>query len=175
MLRALQRLTCTRTPRGQYHKNLSATAHQMGKNKRRANLPSEENLLLPPHPTLSGGSTSPSIVDTHTHVAPTFAAYRSRYKGGKHQTCLDFMRAMCKDRNVEAIVDVWCDAPVSAFWKELADSALTAEDRARNWGGIEYWFVMGKTSCYFSTAPRPNVFLSLSRCPSVSRISFSWE
>ena len=51
---------------------------------------------------------------------------------------------MYHGRRVEAIVDVWCEAPVLKQWKELADSALTQEQREKDWGGIEYWFVMGE-------------------------------
>ncbi|EDR07051.1 uncharacterized protein LACBIDRAFT_328338 [Laccaria bicolor S238N-H82] len=50
---------------------------------------------------------------------------------------------MYEGRNVEAIVDVWCDAPVQKSWKTFADSALTPEDRQSRWGGIEYWFALG--------------------------------
>ena len=28
-------------------------------------------------------------------------------------------------------------------WKELADSALTIEDRKKNWNGLDYYFVLG--------------------------------
>jgi TatD DNase family protein len=57
------------------------------------------------------------------------------------------MRAMYAGHRVEALVDVWCDAPVQkSLWRELADSALNAEERANKWGNIEYWFVMGALS-----------------------------
>ncbi|KAF8811765.1 Metallo-dependent hydrolase [Phlegmacium glaucopus] len=36
----------------------------------------------------------------------------------------DFVRTMYEGRNVESIVDVWCEAPTL-------------------WGGLEYWFVIG--------------------------------
>lgn len=55
----------------------------------------------------------------------------------------DFLRAMYEGRNVESIVDVWCEAPVNKQWKELADSAMIPEDEQRLWGGVKYWFVMG--------------------------------
>jgi TatD DNase family protein len=29
------------------------------------------------------------------------------------------------------------------MWKDLADSALTPEQRQEKWGGVEYWFVIG--------------------------------
>ena len=117
---------------------------KMGKNNKRPPPPPEQFLVLPPHPSAES-ATRPLIIDTHTHVASTFAFYRQKYKQGAHENCFDFIRAMCKDRNLEAIVDVWCDAPVLQFWKELANSALTDEDRERYWAGIQYWFVMGAT------------------------------
>ncbi|KAH9474980.1 Putative deoxyribonuclease TATDN2 [Psilocybe cubensis] len=101
--------------------------------KRKSSTPGEENLLLPTPP-----STLP-IVDTHTHVASTFDFYRGRYKEGKYQTVYEFIKAMYQGRNVEAVVDVWCEAPVNKTWKEFADAAADKE----KWGGLEYWFVMG--------------------------------
>ncbi|KAF8880294.1 hypothetical protein BD779DRAFT_1446351 [Infundibulicybe gibba] len=109
----------------------------MGK-KNRSNTPPEEHLLLPDHPT-----STAAIVDTHTHLASTFAAYRGKYPNAKFDNVFDFARGMYKDRSVAAIVDVWCEAPVQKLWKEFADSALTQEGRETNWGGTEYWFVMG--------------------------------
>ncbi|KAL0056648.1 hypothetical protein AAF712_016745 [Marasmius tenuissimus] len=50
---------------------------------------------------------------------------------------------MYEGKQVDAIVDVWCEAPVQRLWKEFADSALTEEDRRAKWGGLEYWFAMG--------------------------------
>lgn len=104
--------------------------------KKKSSTPAEENLLLPTPP-----STLP-IVDTHTHVASTFDFYRSRYKEGKHLNIYEFVKAMYAGRNVEAVVDVWCEAPVRKAWRELADAALEKE----KWGGMEYWFVMGGSS-----------------------------
>ena len=105
--------------------------------KKKSNTPAEAYLLLPTPPSTLG------IVDTHTHLGPTFEFYWTRYKERKHETVYDFVRAMCEGRNVESIVDVWCDAPVKKQWKEFADSALNYEDRQRLWGGLEYWFVLG--------------------------------
>ncbi|KAF8151344.1 hypothetical protein B0H34DRAFT_801104 [Crassisporium funariophilum] len=105
--------------------------------KKKSRTPAEEYLLLPTPPSTLG------IVDTHTHVASTFENYRQRYKEGQHATVYEFIRAMYANRQVEAIVDVWCEAPVQKIWKEFADSALKPEDRESIWGGLEYWFVMG--------------------------------
>lgn len=105
--------------------------------KKKSTTPAESLLLLPSPPTAS------SIVDTHTHLASTFAAYRSRYKEGHYQDVFDFMKEMYKGRNVAAIVDVWCEAPVQKIWKEFADSACEGAEGKEKWGGLEYWFVMG--------------------------------
>ncbi|KAF8835224.1 Metallo-dependent hydrolase [Paxillus ammoniavirescens] len=109
----------------------------MGKNKK-SHLPNEKYLSLPAH-----AEAAIPIVDTHTHLLSTFSSYRSKYTSGKYDTVWDFVRGIYAGRNVKAIVDVWCEAPVQSAWKELADSAITPEDRAEKWGGIEYWFVMG--------------------------------
>ncbi|KAF9444806.1 hypothetical protein P691DRAFT_777998 [Macrolepiota fuliginosa MF-IS2] len=105
--------------------------------KKKSNTPSETFLVLPTPPT-----TAP-IIDTHTHLVSTFESYRQRYKDNKHETIFDLLRGIYAGRNVESIVDVWCEAPVRKLWKEFADSALKPEDRHGKWGGIDYWFVMG--------------------------------
>lgn len=91
--------------------------------------------------------------------------YRQKYPGGKYTNVYDFARAFLggkrstasdpsgggsvlevkgHDRHpVEAIIDVWCDAPVLPTWREIADSAIDPEKRKEVWGDLEYWFVMG--------------------------------
>jgi len=101
--------------------------------KKKSSTPGEENLLLPEPPSKL------SIVDTHTHVASTFEFYQHRYKEGKHANVFDFVKAMYQGRVVDAVVDVWCEAPVRKSWKEYADAATDKE----KWGRLEYWFVMG--------------------------------
>ncbi|KAH9924096.1 hypothetical protein B0H21DRAFT_781442 [Amylocystis lapponica] len=112
----------------------------MGKNKK-SSVPPEEHMLLPAHPSRPDSSQLP-IVDTHTHLVSTFSLYRSKYKTGKHETIYDFVRELYRDHNVEAIVDVWCEAPVQRVWKSIADSALTEQERRDSWGGLQYYFVM---------------------------------
>ncbi|CCM05242.1 uncharacterized protein FIBRA_07452 [Fibroporia radiculosa] len=114
----------------------------MGKNKK-SSVPSEEHLVLPSHSALADADTPYAIVDTHTHLISTFSSYRSKYKNGQFGTVFDFVRGLYHGRNVEAIVDVWCEAPVQKIWRSIADSALTEESRRDKWSGIEYWFVMG--------------------------------
>lgn len=138
----------------------------MGKNNK--NKVQESDLVLPPH---SSQSSTP-IIDTHTHLVSTFSAYQAKFKGGKHATVHEFVRRVYgaeagevvedngeADANgsiptqrpkVESIIDVWCEAPVQKkIWKEIADTALTEEQRKREWGGIEYWFVMGACILHF--------------------------
>jgi TatD DNase family protein len=114
--------------------------------KKKNNTPSEDTLLLPPHPARADlpDHEHTATVDTHTHLLSTFSSYKSIYKSGKYQTIWEFVREMYHGRKVEAIVDVWCEAPVmKAQWKEIADSALSEEQREKDWGGLQYWFVMG--------------------------------
>ncbi|KAF5360149.1 hypothetical protein D9758_011347 [Tetrapyrgos nigripes] len=108
----------------------------MGK-KSKNSTPGEDFLALPAH------SSTASIVDTHTHLASTFEFYRSKYKAGKYEDVFDFVKGMYRGKRVEAIIDVWCEAPIQRIWKEFADSAVSEEDRKTKWGGLEYWFVMG--------------------------------
>jgi hypothetical protein len=119
-----------------------ATKGIMGKNKKAKVIPGEEHFNLPSPPS------DVKIVDTHTHLVSTFQAYRSNYPLGKHTTIHEFVKGMYNtkedgSKQVEAIVDVYCEAPPLAVWKEIADSALTEERRRDLWGGIDYWFVMG--------------------------------
>lgn len=121
--------------------HLSRPFASMGKKNNRPSAAAEEHLLLPSHAT---SSTTP-IVDTHTHLASTYNTYRTKYPAAKFETVYDFVREMYAGLNVEAIVDVWCEAPVqNHLWQEFADSALTQEDRDTKWGGLEYYFVMGE-------------------------------
>ncbi|KAG8872925.1 hypothetical protein FRB98_009301 [Tulasnella sp. 332] len=132
----------------------------MGKKKPTA-IP-EEALVLPGYtPAASaapGPNTSeppvPPIVDTHGHLISTFSTYRAKYPDGKHLTIHDFVRAfypsigtttssLATKPNVTTLVDVYCEAPILKEWKEIADSALTSDQRAELWGGIEYYFVIG--------------------------------
>ncbi|KAI0356133.1 hypothetical protein OH77DRAFT_1436334 [Trametes cingulata] len=110
--------------------------------KKKSSVPAEEHLLLPQHPDRPHAQATP-IVDTHTHLLSTFSLYRNKYKEGKHETVYDFVRELYRGHGVDAIVDVFCEAPVQTHWRELADSALSENDRKTRWGGIDYWFVMG--------------------------------
>ena len=122
--------------------------YRMGNNNKKG--PSEDSLILPDHPR---HSTAP-IVDTHTHLVSTFAAYKQNYKEGKYENLYDFVNGLYRGKKVTALVDVWCEAPVQKMWKEIADSAITEQDRKDRWHGLEYWFVMG--ACQRSGCRRAN-------------------
>lgn len=140
-------------------------ARKMGKKK--PSVPAEEHLLLPQHPARPDAQTTP-IVDTHTHLLSTFSFYRSKYKEGKHDTVYDFVRELYRGHGVDAIVDVYCEAPVTKQWRELADSALSEEDRRVKWGGLEYWFVMGQSSSRHRPSNARTLMFGFHRRPSVS-------
>ncbi|KAF7377503.1 hypothetical protein MSAN_00172400 [Mycena sanguinolenta] len=100
----------------------SKTNLKMGKNNKKKAAPPPESLFHIVHP--SSSSSSRAIVDTHTHLASTFEAYRHKYPSGQYTTVYDFVKGL-------------------PIWKEFADAALANEQRAEKWGGVEYWFVMG--------------------------------
>ena len=148
----------------------------MGKKKRPA-IPDEQHLCLPPHPQATSYATP--IVDTHTHLLSTYAKYRSVYPSAKYDDIFKFVRGVygaaegegthgdAPKHRTAAIVDVWCEAPVTKEWKELADSALDATARRETWGGVEYWFVMGacsRSSCLVWPGRDSMIF---GRCSSV--------
>lgn len=131
----------------------------MAKKKRPA--ANEDHLHLPTHSAASTSSAISTIVDTHTHLLSTFSVYRQKYAEGKYETVFDFAKGLYrpsatspafglaqsqngpgKKHEIESIVDVWCEAPVRKEWKELADAAI-GEGTKANWGGMEYWFVIG--------------------------------
>ena len=136
----------------------SSRALRMGKNnKKRLD---ESYLLL--------STTQPSavpIVDTHTHLISTFSTYKEKYPSGKFATVYDFVKGMYQGRNVAALVDVYCEAPVQTAWKDLADSAISPEARKDIWSDISYWFVMGELLC---VPWRISANTSLERCSPVS-------
>jgi TatD DNase family protein len=150
----------------------------MGK-KGKVKSPPEATLTLPTHPSLislESKSTLPDIIDTHTHLLSTFKSYRSTYPSGVYGDLWAFVRGLYATKpslqlaadsaNGEAtasgssneeqrypitnLVDVWCEAPITKTWKEIADSASPeitgdSEEVVRSrWGGVNYWFVMGE-------------------------------
>ena len=169
-------LTASRSDQFVYVRHLSnKTPHRttktglhMGKNKKYT-VPDESHLSLPAH---SSAGTTP-IIDTHMHLLTTFSAYKNKYPAGRYDTVWDFVRGAYGGRNVKAIVDVWCEPPVQRAWKEVADSALSLQDRATKWGGIEYWFVMGKSPRLRRRDVLSTGFVvSSNRCSSVRRFSY---
>ena len=115
----------------------------MGKNKKRSGPIDESHLDVSER---QAGTVR--FVDTHTHLLSTFSAYRSKYPLGKYETVYDFVQGLYGSKKVDGIIDVFCEAPVQSGWKELADSALSPEKKSTQWGGIDYWFVMGASTTY---------------------------
>ncbi|PBK99564.1 Metallo-dependent hydrolase [Armillaria gallica] len=103
-------------------------------------LPSHDTLTcaFPSHPSVSGSA----IVDTHTHLVLTFAAYRSSYPSGWYSSIFELVRGIYKGRGVETIIDVWHN-PAEFMpkpgkgWRRLADAP------EEQWGGVNYRFVIG--------------------------------
>lgn len=106
-----------------------------------------DELRIPIIYTRSSDSSTP-IIDTHTHLLSTFEKFKQSYPQSAMDNVFSFVKWVynpsTSNPKVEAIVDVWCDAPVIPLWKEFADSAVDIHDRKEKWGGIEYWFVMGE-------------------------------
>ncbi|CCO32349.1 TatD DNase family protein [Rhizoctonia solani AG-1 IB] len=125
----------------------------MGKKSKAPKLP-ETCLDVPQVTSLAGVEVTP-IYDTHTHLHSTFEAYREEYPESRYTTIPEFVKGYYNRTTeqseglpaihvpVKSLVDVWCEAPIRNEWRALADSALTPESRAENWGDIEYHFVMG--------------------------------
>ncbi|KAF8575864.1 Metallo-dependent hydrolase [Ramaria rubella] len=119
----------------------------MAKGKK-TSIPHEQHLRLPSHPRFLDHAIP--IVDTHTHLLSTYDMYIKHYPAQSDGGIFAFVREMYGDARgaswkhlTEAIVDVWCEGPVTKLWKDIADSALSEIDRKEKWNGIEYWFVMG--------------------------------
>ena len=127
----------TFTFRNRYHSQLYKHEYRLQMAKKKSSTPAEGYLLLPTPPS------SLPIVDTHTHVAATFEYYRGRYKEGRYLDVYEFVKAMYVDRNVEAVVDVWCEVPARKILQILR------WDKEKR-GELKYWFVMGTWCKLFS-------------------------
>ena len=129
----------------------SSQHSSMAKSKKKARIPEEKHLVLPSHPRFAHYTTP--IIDTHTHLLSTYQRYMSLYSNPRYDDVFSFVKAMygapieapqMPRHRTEAIVDVWCEAPVTRAWKELADSSISETERRMRWGDVEYYFVMGK-------------------------------
>ena len=61
---------------------------------------------------------------THTHLLSTFEEYHKKYPKRAYDTIYKFTCMVITGQNVNAIIDVYYEAPVQKAWKELADSVL---------------------------------------------------
>ncbi|ORY88824.1 hydrolase [Leucosporidium creatinivorum] len=104
--------------------------------------PVETALVLPRHADIKETEVSSvELVDTHTHVASTFEAYRAKYPEGAHTTIKSFVKALLmsdETNKLSAVVDVWCEAPLKAEWLETVDSLGELKEE-----GLSYSFVVG--------------------------------
>ncbi|GAA6002174.1 hypothetical protein JCM10207_003109 [Rhodosporidiobolus poonsookiae] len=103
--------------------------------------PNESVLLLPQHAELKGLSEGEQVelVDTHTHVLSTFLAYKEKYPEGQHQSVKDFVKATLP--NMDAVVDVWCEAPMKADWSDVVESLVQLKEEDAS--APAYHFVVG--------------------------------
>lgn len=89
----------------------------------------KNNARQPPAPVVSGDAlmkvrdiSAVPFVDTHCHLASTLSMYlqRSNEGLGRINTIHDFRNEFFPP-NMDAVVDVHCDAPPSPVWKELVE------------------------------------------------------
>ena len=81
----------------------------MGKNKKRTAVLDESHLILNTLPT---STAITSIVDTHTHLLSTFEEYHKKYPKRAYDTIYKFTCMVITGQNVNAIIDVYYEAPV---------------------------------------------------------------
>ncbi|GAA5967381.1 hypothetical protein JCM11641_000528 [Rhodosporidiobolus odoratus] len=120
---------------------MSSTATSSRQSSKSSRTPDESVLLLPQHAELRelAQDSQVELVDTHTHVLSTFLAYRERYPDGKYDNIKDFVQATLP--HMHSVVDVWCEAPMTAQWREVVDSLR--ELRSQDPKGLGYHFVVG--------------------------------
>ncbi|KAK0202719.1 Metallo-dependent hydrolase [Desarmillaria ectypa] len=106
----------------------------MSRNNRYRGSSSRVTQPLPSHDTLTcaflshSSVSSSTIVDTHTHLVLTFAAYRSNYPSGWYSSIFELVRTV--------------------LWHNPAEME---EDQ---WGGVNYQFVIGVHPKYYTPAVR---------------------
>ncbi|GAA5884680.1 hypothetical protein JCM6882_005347 [Rhodosporidiobolus microsporus] len=120
---------------------MSSTPKSSRQSNKSSRTPHESVLVLPPHAELKGlpEGEQVELVDTHTHVLSTFLAYKDKYPEGEHQTIQSFVSATLP--TMSAVVDVWCEAPMTASWREVVDSL--SDLKKENPKALDYHFVVG--------------------------------
>ncbi|KAM0754802.1 Metallo-dependent hydrolase [Meredithblackwellia eburnea MCA 4105] len=137
----VKRLASTYRPQ-QEHRNQQ---RKMTKSKKSRGPPPEGCLMLPKHPELAGDEgEGVELVDTHTHILSTYAAYTAKYPppDHTHQTIKSFAKDVLQSHGITHVVDVWCEAPMVKNWREVVDSLseLNKDDKDE---GMKYSFVVG--------------------------------
>ena len=104
--------------------------------KSRSKPPAETVLSLSRHPDLLEYPEDARPVDSHLHLASTFAKYRETYPDGACLTLGDFVSRYYAPAGVETLVDVWCEP--AAPWREVADDAAASERVGTTgpWSGV---------------------------------------
>ncbi|KAJ3513074.1 hypothetical protein NLJ89_g3150 [Agrocybe chaxingu] len=113
------------TPRSNNNVNANGSAKKRTRRGPRSRRTSSESDLLLPSP--------PGDFEHYTHAFKDGDGEKRKY-----ENVYEFVHGLYEGRNVKAVVDVWCDAPVKKLWREYADAGVDGR-----WGAIGYWFAMG--------------------------------
>ncbi|KAK9478167.1 TatD family [Lipomyces japonicus] len=106
-------------------------------------------LPIQDHYVSESPASTARFIDTHCHVSTTLSMALEKVSardngnstGGGVTDEVDLMNLLFQPQ-VEAIVDVYCDIPVSNKWKLLSDIFHEDTKLLRNWKG-DYFFTMG--------------------------------
>ena len=116
----------------------------MAKSKSKG-VPDEKCLVLPRHNDMEDAADI-DLIDTHTHVISTYETYRSKYAKGKHQSVREFVQALLlqdESHRVSKVVDVWCEAPLKAEWRDTVEQLSSIEDFAYHFVvGVSLWIFL---------------------------------
>ncbi|KAF7377485.1 hypothetical protein MSAN_00170500 [Mycena sanguinolenta] len=111
-----------------------------------------------PHPDPASCSSSRAIVDTYTHIASTFEAYRAKYPSVRYTTSSGGLYAPAGVGGGEH--DVWCEAPVRPIWCEFAG----AQERKVGWGVVLVCDGLARTRQGCTTTPSKRISMTQPRC-----------
>ncbi|KAF7330637.1 Phosphoenolpyruvate/pyruvate domain-containing protein [Mycena sanguinolenta] len=104
----------------------------IGKNNKKKSAPPPESLFHILHPA---SSSSRAIVDTHTHLASTFEAYRAKYPAGQYETVYDFVQGLGRSGGGGRVREDDLEGICRRCACRRGESSAV--------GGVSYWFVMG--------------------------------
>ncbi|KAK7208547.1 TatD family [Myxozyma melibiosi] len=90
-------------------------------------------------PTMYPGA---AYIDTHCHLDTTLAMLKQKGSSDEDVKNEVDLANMLFTSELRAVVDVFCDIPVSDAWKDLGSQTRWISGEGRQWGG-EYYFTMG--------------------------------